>query len=63
MRPDLNSTHRLLLCPERMTGCWVELQLENTVLDLPLSERDTVKLAEQSPGRERRGRMRSTRLV
>ena len=66
----------------RMTGCWVELQLENTELAWPLSlllllhiiivviiiiitlsDRDTVSEAEQSGGRDRRGRMSSTRLV
>ena len=25
-----------------MTGCWVELQLENTVLDFPLSDLSTI---------------------
>ena len=28
--------------PLRMTGCWVELQLENTVLDFPLSDLSTI---------------------
>ena len=41
----------------------VELQLENTVLDFPLSDRDTVNEAEQSEGRDKRGKMSSTRLV
>ena len=36
----------------RMTGCWVELQLEKTELDWPLSDRDTVSEAEQSGGRD-----------
>ena len=35
-----------------MTGCWVELQLEKTELDWPLSDRDTVREAEQSGGRD-----------
>ena len=61
--PDLNSTQRLLLCPVRMTGCWVEEQLEKTVLDWPSSDLETVKEAEQSGGRVRRGRMRRTLLV
>ena len=38
--------------PVRMTGCWVELQLEKTELDWPLSDRDTVSEAEQSGGRD-----------
>ena len=66
--PDLNSTQRLLLCPEneghvtlltlagywpvRMTGCLVEEQLENTELAWPWSDRDTVSEAEQSGGRD-----------
>ena len=41
--------------PVRITGCWVELQLENTELDLPLSDRDTEKEAEQSGGRDSLG--------
>ena len=32
----------LVSSPLRMTGCWVELQLENTVLDLPLSDLTTI---------------------
>ena len=63
MWPDLNSTQRLLLWPVRMRGCWVEEQLENTVLDCPLSDLETVKEAEQSGGRESLGRMRRTLLV
>ena len=47
----------------RMTGCWVELQLENTELAWPWSDRDTVSEAEQSGGRDSRGRMSSTRRV
>ena len=35
-----------------MAGCWVELQLEKTELDWPLSDRDTVSEAEQSGGRD-----------
>ena len=31
--------------PLRMTGCWVELQLENTVLDFPLSDLSTTVTA------------------
>ena len=61
--PDLNSTQRLLLCPVRMSGCWVEEQLEKTVLDCPLSDLETVKVAEQSCGRESLGRMSRTLLV
>ena len=61
--PALNSTQRLLLWPVRMTGCWVEEQLEKTVLDWPSSDLETVKEAEQSGGRVRRGRMRRTLLV
>ena len=41
----------------------MEEQLENTVLDCPLSDLETVKEAEQSGGRESLGRMSRTRLV
>ena len=41
----------------------MEEQLENTVLDWPSSDLETVKEAEQSGGRLSRGRMRRTRLV
>ena len=34
----------LVSSPLRMTGCWVELQLENTVLDLPLSDLSTIAI-------------------
>ena len=47
----------------RMSGWVVEVQVEKTGLDLPMSDRLMVNVVEQSEGRDRRGSMRRTRLV